>query len=228
MVKESRVKRQVLSFSGLLNRAQVPVSSLDGPVGDTARPHDWQTTVAEFNRHKHRDLSSTRASCICDCYSNWFPEMQGYSLSHCDFIRTFIWIIFKTANSTPMIRSFTVINRSVITLKVFSGVKMDIGSKYFISAIIRTILSIICCQNKWNQNSSRTFFDFSNLWKLIFNVFIGGLFKILTLKHHLIHRISLSPLWLVRNALLTYCCCLVWVKSVIGESQEEAVDGKKE
>lgn len=40
MVKESRVKRQVLSFSGLLNRAQVPANSLDGPVGDTARPHD--------------------------------------------------------------------------------------------------------------------------------------------------------------------------------------------
>lgn len=43
---------------------------------------------------------------------------------------------------SPM-RSFTVIKRSAIALKVFSGVKMDIGSKYFISTIKRTILSII-------------------------------------------------------------------------------------
>lgn len=40
------------------------------------------------------------------------------------------------------------------------------------------------------------------------------------------HRSSLPPLRLVCNVLLTYCCSLVWVKSVIGEPQEEAVDGK--
>lgn len=40
------------------------------------------------------------------------------------------------------------------------------------------------------------------------------------------HSNSLIPFQLVSNALLTYCCGLVWVKSVIGESQEEAVDGK--
>lgn len=45
MVKESRVKRQVLSFGGLLNRTQVSARSLNKPAGETAVyptvcPHD--------------------------------------------------------------------------------------------------------------------------------------------------------------------------------------------
>lgn len=47
------------------------------------------------------------------------------------------------------------------------------------------------------------------------------------MKQQLLHRkSSLFPLQLVCNVLLTYRCGLVGVKSVIGEPQEEAVDGK--
>lgn len=47
------------------------------------------------------------------------------------------------------------------------------------------------------------------------------------MKQQLLHRkSSLFPLQLVCNVLLTYRCGLVRVKSVIGEPQEEAVDGK--
>lgn len=65
---------------------------------------------------------------------------------------------------------------------------------------------------------------FKNEENHLFNVLENVLF--LKFRQKINHRNSLFPLQLVCNVLLTYCCGLVWVKSVIGESQEEAVDGK--